>query len=277
MLLLRPLSGQILGPRPSLRKVYKVPPRNDLTSEMIMAKCPETIDKSTIPTVNKGGYLHQKEPKGLRRKYGGKWFKEEVRIKAACVYAVTGNASRTSEITGVPSGTIRQWKLQPWWPQVIERIRSEHDDELDVKFTGIIDKTVEQINDRLESGDYIYDVKNGEFKRKPMGGKEIAVVTSIMMDKRNMLREKKQIRREETAVMDRLKKLAQEFEGFVKAKDVTAESSYEQDVTKESLDASEGNTIQEADTELSTDEGQEVTADAISEVLDNAKDIREIS
>lgn len=198
------------------------------SSDQILEVCPDVIDKSEIPTINKGGV--NQSAKVRQYKGGSPWYDEKTRIKAACVYAVTGSAAETGRILGVKSGTIRQWRLQPWWPQVIERIRSEHDDELDVRFTQVIDKTVTELNDRLEHGDYIFDVKEGILRRKPMGGKEVAVVTSIMMDKRSLLRERKKVRTEETAVMDRLKNLAKEFEKFVKAKDITPEKIVVEDV-----------------------------------------------
>lgn len=205
----------------------KIGYKRDYSYDQIMDKCPETIDKDTIPTKPIGGMHRHKNPPGRLHKghRNQPWYSEEMRIKAACVYAVTGSAAETGRILGIKSTTIRQWKMQPWWPQVIERIRSEKDDEIDVKMTAIIDETVAQINDRLKDGDYIYDVRTGELKRKPMGGKEIAVVTSIMIDKRNLIRQRRAVRTEETAVLDRLKNLAKEFAGFVKAKDITKEAT----------------------------------------------------
>lgn len=202
----------------------------NIPSEQIMAKCPPEINASTISLQKIGGYWKQKNPHhagravAAARKRGSQYFTEESRIKAACVYAMTGSAVKTGEILGIRPGTIRQWKMQPWWQQVIDRIRTEKDDELDVKLTHILDKTVEVINDRLENGDYVYDAKNQELIRKPMGGKETAVVTSIMVDKRQLLRERREQKRDETDVMKRLKDIAQNFAKFVAAKDVTQES-----------------------------------------------------
>lgn len=202
----------------------------DMSSEQIMDKCPPEIKSSTIPLKKVGGYWAHKNPHhagravAAARKRGSQYFTEESRIKAACVYAMTGSAAKTGEILGIKSGTIRQWKMQPWWQQVIDRIRNEKDDELDTKITTLLDKTVEVINDRLENGDFVYDAKNQELIRKPMGGKETAVVTSIMVDKRQLLREKRETKRDETDVMKRLKDIAQNFAKFVAAKDVTAES-----------------------------------------------------
>lgn len=222
----------------------------ELTSEEILAKCPETIDPKSIRLHKTGG---APRTGGGSRKL--KWWKEEDRIKAACTYAIVGTAAKTEEITGIPAGTIRQWRTQPWWPQITDRIKQEHDDELDVKFTSIIDKTVSVINDRLQDGDYIYDTKNSEFKRKPVGAKETAVITSIFMDKRQMLRDNRKLHSETTAVLDRLKKLADEMARFGKAKEVKTVSpeieAEDAEVITEDDYAVERDAIQESDTEMS--------------------------
>jgi RNA polymerase-binding transcription factor DksA len=174
----------------------------DPTSEEILAQCPETIDKNSIRLNKRNG-----RPRTGKANANG-WHSEQDRIRAATVYAVTGNAARTSELTGVPAGTIRQWKTQEWWPQVIDRIRQEKDDELDVQFTKIVDKTIEQINDRIENGDYVYNVKTGELVRKPMGGKELGVVTSIFVDKRELIRGKKKQQMDQQSIKDKLDQIA---------------------------------------------------------------------
>lgn len=258
--------------------MVKIDPSKSET-ERILEKCPSEIPRSSIPLRKIGGYNFQKNPhhpgravaaRSRRGRADALYYREDTKIKAACVYALTGSAAKTGEILGIKPGTIRQWKLQPWWQQVIDRIKNEKDDELDVKLTGIIDKSVEVINDRLQNGDYVYDVKAGELVRKPMGGKETAVVTSIMIDKRAMIRERKTTKREEGEVLDRIKKLQKEFENMAKvhkAKDITNESEVIiEDDTHESSNATQGgivnalprNSIQETDTQLSTNETKEV-------------------
>lgn len=191
------------------------------TDQEIMAKCPEVIPAESIRLKNVGG-----RPK----KHGTDkhtWYSEDDRIRAAATYAMVGNAAEAARITGLPSDRIRRWKTEPWWHQVIERIRSEKDDELDVKFTKIIDKTVDIINDRLEKGDTVYDARNQTFVQKPVAAKETAVITSIFMDKRTLLRDKQSKHQESEAVMDRIKKLADEFDKLTRAKrarDITDQS-----------------------------------------------------
>lgn len=174
------------------------------TTEEILEKTPEVIEKSEI-SLDKRNNVHKRTGRGN----ANGWRSEKDRIRAATVYAVTGNANQTSEITGIPAGTIRQWKTQEWWPQILERIRQEKDDELDVQFTKVVDKTIEQINDRLDKGDYLYDSKTGEMVRKPLGGKELGIMTSIFVDKRELLRGKKKLQMDQQSIKDKLDQIAQ--------------------------------------------------------------------
>lgn len=174
------------------------------TTEEILAKTPEIIEKKNIPTINKGGrpkrYGHDKH----------KWYSEEDRIKAATVYSVTGKAVEVERITGIPAYIIRKWKTLEWWPQIIDRVRQEKDDELDSKFTEIVDKTVGVINDRLENGDYVYDNKTGQVIRKPIDGKSAAVITSIFVDKRELLRRKETTNIVQASIQERLERIAKD-------------------------------------------------------------------
>lgn len=218
------------------------------TTEAILAACPEEIPSSTIPLKNKGGrparHGHQKN----------KWYSEQDRIKAATTYAMVGSAVEVERITSIPAAIVRKWKTMEWWPRILDRIRQEHDDQLDVKLTKVIDDSVKLVQDRLEGGDYIYDTKRGEVVRKPMAGKEVAVITSIFVDKRNLLRGKPTSRVERSSSEDRLKKLREEFERFTKARDITPEKPDGEviiengDMYVESESTSQGETLQGEDT-----------------------------
>lgn len=175
-----------------------------------MEKCPEKIEKRDISLVNRGG---------RRKKYGLKklkWHSEEDRIRAATVYAATGSCVRTSEITSIPAGTIRQWRTQEWWPQIIDRIQSEEDDELDVKFTNIVKKSVDQINERIDNGDFFFDQKAGEAVKVPVKAKDLGVIASIFMDKRDLIRRKAKSNVEEASTRELLNQIANTVRDFVK-------------------------------------------------------------
>jgi len=192
----------------------------DLTTEEIMASVPDVIDVASI-SLNAMSKL-----KPHRRRVGSakkRWWRANDRIRAATTYALVGNAAEVERITGIPSGTIRQWKTQDWWPQIIERIRLEADDELDVKFTKVVDKAIDLVVDRMDKGDFIYDPNRGQMVRKPISARDGTTVINSFLDKRQLLRQKKDARMEESTVNERLKRLADEFEKFMKAKTIQGE------------------------------------------------------
>ena len=247
------------GRRKKLSAMFKTAEELEAMSrtENIMEACPDEIvinEKSKKHLLNPGNYARTKDKikkAADPRKNGKVFFSEEERIKAATTYALVGNASRVEEITGIPSATIRKWKTMEWWPQVIDRIRNECDDELDVKLTGVIDKAMGEINDRLEHGEWIYDAKLGELKRKPVASRDAAYITASFVDKRTLIRKKVTQRGEQSTINERLAKLATEFEKFTKARDITQE-------VQEINDAIEGNTVAETNPPLPS--GEEVVA-----------------
>lgn len=186
------------------------------TTEEILSKCPDVIPASSVKISGKG-----RQPIRLYKRTGGgrrkvRWFSEKDRIKVATVYAITGNSRRTSEITGVPDFTIRQWKRKEWWPEIIRRVQQEKDDELDVKFTKIIDSAVEQINDRILNGDYIYDNKKGELIRIPVKAKDAANVTATLIDKRTAIRNREVQRQTQESVNEKLVMIAEKFQELIR-------------------------------------------------------------
>jgi hypothetical protein len=147
-------------------------------------------------------------------------YTEQQKMEAVCTFAVSGNSRRVAEITGIPEATIRAWKQTEWWYEANERILKEEDEELDVKLSALINKAVSNVNDRLEHGDFIYDVKRAELVRRPMSGRDTAVVTAITLDKRQLLRGQPTSRVERVSQDERLLRLAEQFKTFSSAKEV---------------------------------------------------------
>lgn len=150
-------------------------------------------------------------------------YTEAEKMNAACVFAVSGNSRRVAEITRIPEATIRCWKNQEWWHEVQSAIVREQDEELDVKLTKLVDKAVDAVNERLDNGDYVYNAKADKLVRKPVGAKDLAIVTAITVDKRQLLRGQPTSRIEKVSTDERLLKLAKQFKEFTQAKEVIQE------------------------------------------------------
>lgn len=190
-------------------------------SEDIIDTLPEEIVVSKKKlSKNRGGrpttIASRRKSEPVKGKVQGRrtHFTEKEKLNAVCVYAVTGNARRTAEITKIPEGTIRSWKTTEWWSEASSRVRIEEDEEISSSLTQIVNKAVAAVNDRIENGDYIYDTKRGEIRRKPMGAKDLAIVTAISIDKRQLLRGQPTSRVEKISTDEHLTKLAEEFKRF---------------------------------------------------------------
>ena len=151
-------------------------------------------------------------------------YTDKEKMEVACTFAVTGNSRRTSELTGISEGTIRSWKTTEWWNELQSRIVKEQDEELGTKLTKLVDKAVDEINDRLTAGDYVYNPKADKLIRKPVNAKDLSIVAAVMVDKRQLLRGQPTSRVEKVSQEETLKKLAEDFKRFAIAKEVKQET-----------------------------------------------------
>ena len=182
---------------------------------------------------------------------GPGWWSHDKKCQVVTTYLAVGNAPMTEAVTGVPRGTIRQWKMQDWWKELETDIRSEEDSGLDVKLTKIIDKSLDAVMDRVENGDFIFDSKTGKFNRKPVHMRDALRAATEVFDKRNLLRGKPTSRVEKHNVQDNLANLAAEFAKFAAAKTIQGEVIED---ANEREDAHEGQNANEEDAPIQRQE-----------------------
>ena len=147
------------------------------------------------------------------------WWSDSQKIEAVTVWLATGNMALTSAATSIPHITLRQWKMKPWWNEMVNDIRANEDLQLDAKLSKVVGKAVDQLLDRVEHGDFQFDQKTGKMVRKPISARDALAVTSEGIDRRALLQGKKAEKVESTKLIeDRLLKLADEFSRFAKSK-----------------------------------------------------------
>ncbi len=163
-----------------------------------------------------GKYVYVKNNKTKAGQLG-QW-KESKRIEVATLYLTTGSYAETSRLSGVPLPTLEMWKNSEWWKDLLKKIQDEDDAKLDSKTTKIIDKALEQLMDRIENGEHIYDQKTGRIKRMPAKMRDLNIAFNTILDKRQLLRNKptKIVEQHSTAVQ--LQNLAESFAKFVQKK-----------------------------------------------------------
>lgn len=153
----------------------------------------------------------------------GESWSAEKKLECATLYTVYGNARQVGDLSGVPAGTIRQWKTRDWWKEMVEAVRAETEDVFDAKMTKIIDKALEKTMERLENGDQMYDTKRGMMLNKEVSARDAAMTAAILYDKRQLVREKPTQRIEQVTTDERLGKLSEEFAKFARAKTIDGE------------------------------------------------------
>jgi hypothetical protein len=143
-------------------------------------------------------------------------YPDSKKTEVVTTWLALGKVPMVEAVTGVPRATIRQWKLQPWWQEMVDTIQTESNQELDTKLSKIIERSLDAVNERIEGGEFILDSKTGTVKRVPVKLKDVHRVAVDLLDKRDLLRLKPAERQEQAAAVDILKKLAGQFADWAK-------------------------------------------------------------
>lgn len=157
----------------------------------------------------------------------GKPYPEAKKIEVVTTYLALGKAPLVEAVTGVPRQTIRQWKMMPWWKDMVAEIQNEDDAELDSKLSKIINRTLDTVVDRIDHGDFILDSRSGQVKRVPVKMKDAHKVTTDLLDKRALIRGKPTSITERVTIEDVMKKLADEFKKWAKPPEKVIEAEHE--------------------------------------------------
>ena len=143
-------------------------------------------------------------------------YPDKKKLEVVTTYLALGKIPMVESVTGVPRATIRQWKLQPWWLEMVNQIQTESDQELDAKLSKIIERSLDAVNERIEGGEFILDSKTGTVKRIPVKLKDVHRVAVDLLDKRDLIREKPAKEKAAEIQVDILKKLASQFSEWVR-------------------------------------------------------------
>jgi hypothetical protein len=137
----------------------------------------------------------------------------EKKIEVVSQFLVLGNMRIVAAATGVDYDLCRAWKTQPWWKELEMEIRQTQNIELDTKLSQIVERSIDATMDRIENGDFIYDQKSGEMRRKPVALRDVAKVANDMLTKRELIRGNATERKETTtaSITSQLDMLKAEF------------------------------------------------------------------
>jgi hypothetical protein len=148
-------------------------------------------------------------------------YPQDVKVDAATVYAVYGDVVQVSTLTDVPASVIRGWKQEPWWIEIQKQVYTEQNERLAARISGVLDKTITHLEDRLENGDEVLSNKTGEIVIKKVDASVLAKMFENLAHQRRITRGEPTSISAKVGVNDRLKTLETAFLKFAKARDIT--------------------------------------------------------
>lgn len=141
---------------------------------------------------------------------------DKQKIEAIQSFLLLGNLALTSRMLGIPEITLRQWKATEWWSNQVEELKHQEKTALSGKLKKIVNAATMAVEDRLANGDWIYDQKTGDMRRKHVSMKDAHKVAVDLMARQDIMEKKNTPASQELEDGERLLKLAERFATFVK-------------------------------------------------------------
>ena len=133
------------------------------------------------------------------------------KIEAVTLWLSMGNLALTAATLRIPEVTMRKWRATQWWKEIAEEIQLQDKIQLSATAKNIIDKSLTVIADRLDQGDWIYDQKTGQMRRKPVAMKDALAVADRLMDRKEKLDKVQIVDSSAESVEAKLTKLMETF------------------------------------------------------------------
>lgn len=128
-------------------------------------------------------------------------------------YFQHGNVAKAAVVSGVHYNTGMKWKGQAWFPKAIKDLKKVRDNQLDGRITGILEKALNQLEDRIDKGDTkAFSGKDGVVTQMvPVSARDLAVVTGVLFDKRAAIRKEPEADDTASSALDRIADKLREY------------------------------------------------------------------
>lgn len=115
------------------------------------------------------------------------WWSDSQKIEAVQTYLILGSLKLTAGALKIPFDTLKAWKASQWWKDLIEEMRVQEDLQLSTRLKKIITKSYDVLEDRLDNGDFVFDQKTGEMRRRPVAMRDAHKVAMDLVQSREHL------------------------------------------------------------------------------------------
>lgn len=89
-------------------------------------------------------------------------YDEKDKYRAVTIWIRTGNMAEVERQTGIKYRTLREWKKKSWWTDKERELQSAVRRPIIKKCSGLLNKGLEAIEDRLTNGDEVVVHSKGE-------------------------------------------------------------------------------------------------------------------
>lgn len=181
----------------------------------------------------KTGYFYEGKEISLEKKSGfptkekrhnNGWWPQDKKVEAATVFAVTRNYEKTSDLVKIPVSYLKRMSQEGWWGEIIDKVIKSKNEQLDAKITETLDQSLDLILDRFKNGETYYNLKTEKEYKLPIKAKDTAIITSILFDKRQLIRGEATSRTENVTSEQKLLALKANFEKLAKSKNININS-----------------------------------------------------
>lgn len=112
------------------------------------------------------------------------------KLEAVQMFLMTGSPTVTCAALKIPEQTLKNWRATEWWKELQTELKTQDDLQLSARMQKIVNRSLDQLEDRLENGEYMFDKYTGEVKRKPINALTALKITTDMMTRRDAVIER---------------------------------------------------------------------------------------
>lgn len=150
-----------------------------------------------------------------KKTHRGTAYSEVKRNEALRAFLVSGSSLVVSRITGIHVNTVDSWRKQDWWNEGLQRLREDDNLQIGSRLRKVLDVTIDQMHDRIENGDHMYNPRTGKLERVPAKLRDITHASNSIIDKKLLLEKKVEEQKEQASIEEKLMKLAEAFKSFI--------------------------------------------------------------
>jgi Trp operon repressor len=134
------------------------------------------------------------------------------RMEVVARYMLLGNMRLVSEQMNISYNTLMAWKNSDWWPEMVDQLKRQKQHKTNENIVRLIEQSLEVMQDRLDNGDFVFDQKSGEIKRKPVSVRDATQIATNLLQRQQVQEELEQkLNVKTTTVQETLSLIAQEL------------------------------------------------------------------